>query len=495
MLRKILFTLFFPLTMWGQIQIGQDIIGDVDNDMSGYSVDISSYGNVIAVGAPQNSSNGTKAGLVRVYEIIEGDWIQVGQDILGLAAGDWCGFDVKLSSFGNILAVGSPHSGINGNDSGDVRVFEYIRGLWVQKGNTIEGKHVSERSGFSISLSSDGNTIAIGAPYKDWNNNFANPAGTARVFRYNHNTETWVQIGQDINGQGFQYYSGSAVELSGDGKVLAIGTPHEGIGGVVRVYENIAGSWTQKGRSLYAIGSADRFGRSLSLSADGSVLAVGGYVNSFVAYATGHVRVFEYLSNNWQQIGSDIFGVSFQENFGFGVSLSEDGTFLGVGGFLGGSVGSMDRGVFRVYKNESGVWTKLFSDIYGKDDFEYLGYSVALSGSGTRGVVGAPQLEPPQPTLPFGPGVVRVYDWSLLSNKSFENQVDFTIYPNPATTILNIRLDNDLSLEQITVFNSLGQKILITNEVVVNVESLASGLYFVEVKTNQGKATKKVIIK
>src|SRR5690606_6689440 len=110
MIRKLLFILLFPLTMWGQVQIGQDILGDVLFDHNGYSVDISSYGNVIAVGAPENSSNGAKAGQVRVFEIIEGDWIQIGQDILGLAAGDKCGFDVKLSRFGDILAVGSPFS-------------------------------------------------------------------------------------------------------------------------------------------------------------------------------------------------------------------------------------------------------------------------------------------------------------------------------------------------------------------------------------------------
>lgn len=492
MIRKLLFILLFPLTMWGQVQIGQDILGDVLFDHNGYSVDISSYGNVIAVGAPENSSNGAKAGQVRVFEIIEGDWIQIGQDILGLAAGDKCGFDVKLSRFGDILAVGSPFSAINGTNSGNVRVFEYKGGVWVQKGNTIEGKHVSEQSGFSISFSLDGNIIAIGAPYKDWNNNFQNPAGTARVFQYNHNSQTWVQIGQDINGQGFQYYSGSAVELSGDGRILAIGTPHEGVGGVVRVYENISGSWIQKGSSLYAMASADRFGRSLSLSADGSVLAVGAYVNSSVAYSAGHVRVFKYLSNNWQQIGSDIFGASFEESFGFGLSLSEDGKFLGVGGFRA-SLSRTEGGVFKVYANQGGVWTKLFSDINGMDKYEYLGYSVAVSGDGTRGVVGAPQFKFHKDH--YGPGIVRVYDWSLLSNKSFENKVDFTIYPNPATNILNIRLDNDLSLEQITIFNNLGQKILTTNEVVINVENVASGLYFVEVKTNHGKATKKVIIK
>lgn len=493
MVRKVLFFLLLPLMTWAQVQIGNDIVGLVDRELNGYSVDISSYGNVIAVGSPKNPSNGFDSGYVRVYEFIEGDWVQIGQDIIGLAAGDWSGFNVKLSTFGNIVAIGSPYSDINGSETGNVRVFEYKNGQWIQRGNTIEGRYLFEQTGFSISISLDGNTIAVGAPYKDWNNDYLNPAGTARVFQYSQNTDTWVQIGQDIDGQGWKYFSGAAVELSGDGKILAIGTILEGFGGAVRVYENISGSWIQRGSTLHAIGNADRFGRSLSLSVDGSVLAIGGYLNSSTALKAGHVRVFEYLSNDWQQVGSDIFGTVMLENLGFAISLSDDGKTLAVGGFYASALNLQD-GVFRVYENRSGVWTKLFPDIIGRSTKEYLGFSVALSANGTRAVVSAPQLEPEDHRI-FSSGFVRIYDWSKASNESFNSKIDFKIYPNPATDILNIDLNEDLNLEQITIFNNLGQKIITTKQVTINVENLATGLYFIEVMTNQGKATKKVLIK
>src|SRR5690554_6368000 len=149
MVRKVLFFLLLPLMAWTQVQIGNDIVGLVDQELNGYSVESSSYGNVITAGSPKDPSNGFDSGYVRVYEFIEGDWVQIGQDIIGLAAGDWSGFNVKLSTFGNIVAIGSPCSDINGSETGNVCVFEHKNGHWIQRGNTIEGRYLFEQTGFS----------------------------------------------------------------------------------------------------------------------------------------------------------------------------------------------------------------------------------------------------------------------------------------------------------------------------------------------------------
>src|SRR5690606_19444493 len=97
-----------------------------------------------------------------------------------------------------------------------------------------------------------------------------------RVYSYSNISGTWNQIGQDIDGQGWQYYSGTGISLSADGSILAIGTIFESKTGVVRVYKNISGVWTQIGNTIPGEGNADRFGRNLSFSADGTVLAVSG---------------------------------------------------------------------------------------------------------------------------------------------------------------------------------------------------------------------------
>ncbi|EKT3965741.1 leucine-rich repeat domain-containing protein [Flavobacterium psychrophilum] len=83
---------------------------------------------------------------------------------------------------------------------------------------------------------------------------------------------------------------------------------------------------------------------------------------------------------------------------------------------------------------------------------------------------------------------------SLLSNHSFAIESNLKIYPNPVSEILNIALQEGLQLEKVNFYNTLGQLIKTTNRSEINISSFAKGNYFVEVMTNQGKATKTIII-
>ncbi|MEB3411390.1 leucine-rich repeat domain-containing protein [Flavobacterium psychrophilum] len=82
----------------------------------------------------------------------------------------------------------------------------------------------------------------------------------------------------------------------------------------------------------------------------------------------------------------------------------------------------------------------------------------------------------------------------LLSNHSFAIESALKIYPNPVSEILNIALQEGLQLQKVNFYNTLGQLIKTTNHLETNVSSFAKGNYFVEVITNQGKATKTIII-
>src|SRR5690606_20058757 len=113
--------------------------------------------------------NGTNSGHVRVYENISGVWTQIGQDIDGEAAGDISGFSVALSSDGSIVAIGARFNSGNGVNSGHVRIYENVLGIWTQIGNDIDGEATGDMSGSSVSLSSDGTIVAIGAPYNTGN--------------------------------------------------------------------------------------------------------------------------------------------------------------------------------------------------------------------------------------------------------------------------------------------------------------------------------------
>ena len=60
------------------------------------------------------------------------------------------------------------HNDGNGSDAGHVRIYKNISGTWTQQGSDIDGEAAGDLSGGSVSLSSDGSTVAIGA-YNDGN--------------------------------------------------------------------------------------------------------------------------------------------------------------------------------------------------------------------------------------------------------------------------------------------------------------------------------------
>ncbi|WP_411376917.1 leucine-rich repeat domain-containing protein [Flavobacterium psychrophilum] len=82
----------------------------------------------------------------------------------------------------------------------------------------------------------------------------------------------------------------------------------------------------------------------------------------------------------------------------------------------------------------------------------------------------------------------------FLSSNSFAIESNLKIYPNPVSEILNIALQEGLQLQKVNFYNTLGQLIKTTNHLETNVSSFAKGNYFVEVMTNQGKATKTIIV-
>ena len=108
-------------------QLGSDIDGEAADDYSGYSVSLSSDGTIVAIGARNNDGNGSNSGHVRVYQYSNSSWSQLGNDIDGEAAGDWSGWSVSLSSDGTIVAIGARNNDGNGSNSGHVRVYQYSR--------------------------------------------------------------------------------------------------------------------------------------------------------------------------------------------------------------------------------------------------------------------------------------------------------------------------------------------------------------------------------
>lgn len=488
--RYLLFFVLIPLLGICQTQIGQKIEGDTGTDAFGQSVAISADGTIIAVGAHRNDSNGSNAGHVRVYENISGTWTQIGNDIEGEAAGDGSGESVALSADGSVIAIGSPfNTNANGSNAGHVRVFENIAGTWTQIGNTIEGEAQWDRNGWRVALSADGTIVAMSARHHNGN---GPESGQVRVFE---NVQgTWIQVGTPLVGLQPNHNFGTSVALSTDGNTVAIGTVPEstaiGSPGYTMIFENISGIWTQIGQPIYGTDPGNQSGRSISLSSDGNFVAVGepGYATGGNS-GIGNVRVFENVSGTWTQIGSRIVGEAAGDHCGISISLSADGTIIAIGAFDNDDNGQ-SSGHVRVYQNTSNTWLQVGMDIDGEEALDFFGGSVSLSANGDTLVVGATTMY----TLTTKNGFAKVYDLSgVLSTDKF-TKVNFTIYPNPATELLNIEFQDDIILENVTIYNNLGQKIKTAKQNTVDISTLSKGLYFVEVTTNRGKASKKVIV-
>lgn len=121
------------------IQLGSDIDGEAVDDHFGTFVSLSSSGARLAAGAPGNdNAGGDDAGRTRVFRWDGGSWVQLGPDIDGEGAGDLSGSSLDLSSDGSRIAVGAFYNdNANGVDAGHVRVFtEAIFSDGFETGNT-----------------------------------------------------------------------------------------------------------------------------------------------------------------------------------------------------------------------------------------------------------------------------------------------------------------------------------------------------------------------
>jgi hypothetical protein len=388
---KLLFLLILCIPASAQTQLGADIDGEAALDWSGRSVSLSSDGSRVAIGAHFNDGNGNNAGHVRIYEYSAGSWTQLGVDIDGEAAGDNSGYSVSLSSDGTTVAIGAIGNDGAGTNAGHVRIYEYSAGSWTQLGADIDGEAVADYSGSSVSLSSDGTRVAIGARYNDGN---GTDAGHVRIYEYS--AGSWTQLGVDIDGEAYGYgMSGYSVSLSSGGDTVAIGAPfNDGNGnnaGHVRIYTYSAGSWTQLGADIDGEAASDESGRSVSLSADGTTVAIGAYLNDGAGTNAGHVRIYEYSAGSWTQLGADIDGEVPGDESGRSVSLSSDGTTVAIGApYNNGAGAGTDAGHARIYEYSAGSWTQLGADIDGEATGDESGQSVSLSSDGTTVAIGAP---------------------------------------------------------------------------------------------------------
>ena len=371
---------FFPTRQQCEKLVGIDEkCGNIEIDLQGFSVFLSNDGNILAVGSPNNNNF---IGAVWIFKRENSIWYQenklIGSGIIGISSKQ--GSSVALSSDGKTLAIG----GIDDdNNIGATWIFENFNGVWKEQAKLVGSGNIGKSlQGTSVSLTSDGNIIAIGGIGD--NNNI----GATWIF-YRTNG-IWNQIikliGSDYFGQSKQ---GTSVSLSATGNFLAIG----GIGdnyliGAVWIFTFKNGIWCQLCSKIVPFDSIDTsiIGSSVSLSADGYTLAFGGQGDNTV---TGAVWIYifngiEFIEQS-KLIGSANIGLAQQ---GCSVSLSSDGNTVA----FGGKIDNCNIGATWIFTRSKNDWIQKGYTLVGNDFIgsPTQGTSVCLSANGTTLAIGGP---------------------------------------------------------------------------------------------------------
>jgi len=302
-------------------------------------------------------------------------------------AGDYFGWTMALSADGATLAVAAPYedsaaTGINGNqadksapDAGAVYVFTRSGTTWVQQAYLkASNAQAGDQFGSSVAISGDGSLLVVGALAEqsaatgingDQQDNSIGRAGAAYVFVRSGTTWTQEAYVKASNTNRTDPYIGnerfgSTAAVSTDGATIAIAAEYEdgaspGINGdqynqgvrfagAVYVFTRSGTMWTQEAYVKASNpGMDDSFGRSISLSADGSTMAVGAKYEKSAATGVngdqaddskpeaGAVYVFTRNASTWSQQAYVKASNTGQGAYFHEVELSADGNFLVVG--------------------------------------------------------------------------------------------------------------------------------------------------------------------
>ncbi len=491
---KLIFYALFLLNscfIFSQVQIGQDIDGVANNEFFGSSLSISSNGNIVAIGTPYNNEVDFGAGQVRVYSFNGSQWIQLGQDINGTESGDNFGVSVSLSSDGNRLAIGAiGNLGAPTNKKGKVQIYDLINGTWTQVGLDIVGKNDGDRLGISVSLSENGIRLAAGAQKND-----DNGEDSGHVRTYELISGNWSQIGQDLNGEDIFNDFGYSVSLSGDGNRIAVGALHNDDNGVdagqVKIFEYNGSNWVQIGTNLVGQGNYDFFGVSVALDHNGSRLIVGAdEVNNGYGYA----NVYDYSESTWTQVGSSIIAENDQDRFGHSVSINGNGSNIVIGAPWNDGNGN-SSGHTRIYSYVNNNWLQLGGDIDGEYEGDWSGRHISVSKNANMVAISGDWND----DNGNNSGHVRIYDFSsALSIDDINNEKSITFFPNPVKEKLNINLSFfQTERAKFQVYDITGRiiKIGYLKEEHINFSDIPNGIYVLKVSVNHINIIKSIVKK
>jgi len=328
------------------------------DDNFGYSVAMNADGSRIVVGSPldENPVSGIQSGQAYVFDRTPGPtFTQVG--ILSATFGqgeDRHGWSVDISSDGEVIIVGAYQDEFPGSSTSSGIVYVYDgSNLDFPLVGIITGSlsdDIADFFGYSCAISPDGGYIAVGALFDEDTNVPSDNFGVAYVY-----TKVGVGIAQvgiltspRLSSTKANDYFGYSIDISNNGNIVAVGAIDDASGisgnitGRVYIYEKINNEYyfIQTLTGEFANDNGDRFGESISISDDGRIIAIGAMndENTLTENESGITYLFErrtqnYLGADYIQVGvqTGTYSYSLTDNFGVSVALSNNGNNLIVG--------------------------------------------------------------------------------------------------------------------------------------------------------------------
>ena len=351
-------------------------------DYFGYSVSISSDGSTALIGAYYKS---TATGAAYIFTRSGSTWTQQQKLVASDAAtGAFFGHAVSISSDGSTAIVGAYGKS---SSAGAAYIFTRSGSTWTQQQTlTASDAWTNSWFGHAVSISSDGSTAIIGAYYT------SNQIGAAYVFT--RSGSTWTQQAKLTASDGAtRDYFGWSVSISSDGNTALVGAYNKPSTGAAYVFTRSGSTWTQQAK-LVANDAAtyDAFGVSVSLSSDGNTALVGDNGKSD---GTGAAYVFTRSGSTWTQQQKLVANAATYDNFGWSVSISSDGSTALIGARYADPSGLSDAGAAYVFTRSGSTWTQqaklTASDGATNDQF---GHAVSISSDGSTAIVGASYEDP-----------------------------------------------------------------------------------------------------
>jgi hypothetical protein len=320
------------------------------NDEFGRSVSMSGDGTKVIVGAWSEDMNGSSdagSAYIFTYDSSSSTW-DAGIKIPHLlySTGDKFGWSVDMSSDGTKIIVGAPYNDNVQGDSGAAYTFTYdsSSSTW---GSELRIKASDAESndyfGDSVAMSGDGNKVIVGAHAEDPGGD--SYAGSVYIFTYDSSNSNWgsqVKIDLALDKAPNDYF-GWSVAMSGDGNKIIVGARDEEPGGLLdagSAYIFTYGltnynQWDAGTKIVASDGAApsDHFGYSVAMNSDGTKVVVGAFNEDPDGISdAGSAYIFTYSDGSWD-VGTKIVAPdkAVADYFGRAVSISGDGNKVIVG--------------------------------------------------------------------------------------------------------------------------------------------------------------------